>query len=46
MNLNFFKDFYGKRICLLCAEEAPERCHRRLLAEKIAKVYHAPVTHL
>ena len=45
--LDFFKDFQIKRICLLCAEGTPERCHRRLLAEKIAGVYeNVLVTHL
>ena len=45
--LDFFKDFYGKRVCLLCAEATPQRCHRRLLAEKIAGVYaNVSVTHL
>lgn len=45
--LDFFKAFYGKRICLLCAEATPECCHRRLLAEKIASLYtNVSVTHL
>ena len=38
-NLDFFYAFKNKRICILCAESTPERCHRRLLAEKIAKIY-------
>jgi len=25
------------RVCLLCSEERPERCHRRLLAEYLAR---------
>ena len=25
-----------KNVCLLCAEETPEKCHRRLVAESIA----------
>jgi len=25
-------------VCLLCSEEKPDRCHRRLLAERIASV--------
>jgi uncharacterized protein (DUF488 family) len=46
-NMDFFEDFAGKRICLLCAEATPERCHRRLLAEKIASVCeNIQVTHL
>ena len=45
--LDFFKDFEGKRVCLLCAEETPQRCHRRLLAEKVAGGYeNVTVTHL
>lgn len=38
-NLDFFYAFKNKRICILCAESTPEHCHRRLLAEKIAKIY-------
>jgi hypothetical protein len=45
--LDFFEDFHGKRVCLLCAEATPDKCHRRLLAEKIAEVYSGvSVTHL
>ena len=44
--LDFFKDFDGKRICLLCAEETPWQCHRRLLAEKIATAYNISLAHL
>jgi len=45
--LDFFRLYQGKRICLLCAEETPERCHRRLLAEKIAEeVDGTSITHL
>jgi len=46
-SLAFFERFDGKRICLLCAEELPERCHRRLPAEKVADVYKGvTITHL
>lgn len=38
-NLDFFYAFKNKRICILCAESTPERCHRRLIAEKISKTY-------
>lgn len=38
-NLDFFYAFRNKNICILCAESTPEQCHRRLLAEKIAKIY-------
>lgn len=46
-NLDFFYAFQNKRICLLCAENAPEHCHRRLLAEKIARTYdNVTIVHL
>jgi len=32
--------------CLLCAEELPDRCHRRLLAEHLGKVFDVPILHL
>jgi len=41
------EDFDAATICLLCSEPAPERCHRRLIAERLAA--HWPdveVTHL
>ena len=45
--LDFFRLYRNKRICLLCAEETPECCHRRLLAEKIADEYDGTeITHL
>ncbi len=34
-NLDFFSAYPNKRICLLCAEDTPEHCHRRFLAEKL-----------
>lgn len=34
LNYNFLKD---KVCCLLCSEEKPAKCHRRLIAERIAK---------
>ena len=46
-NLDFFEDFSGRKICLLCAEQTSEHCHRRLLAEKITGTYaDVPVIHL
>lgn len=34
----FLRDFGAyERVCLLCSEPTPERCHRRLLAELIAQ---------
>lgn len=37
---NYIADNYfnAEDICLLCTEFSPEYCHRRLVAEKIAKV--------
>ena len=32
--------------CLLCAEETPEECHRRLLAEHFSTEFSAPIIHL
>ena len=34
--LDFFDEFDGKRVYLLCAEDKPQRCHRRLLAERVS----------
>ncbi len=35
-----FSERFGnmKRVCLLCSEETPEHCHRRLFAEMIAEL--------
>ena len=36
----FMKQFGEfERVCLLCSEPTPEKCHRRLLAEMIASEY-------
>jgi hypothetical protein len=35
-----------KRPCLLCAENEPSRCHRRLLAEYLAKEFGGAIIHL
>ncbi len=32
-------DFEGMPSCLLCSEATPERCHRRLVAERLASVW-------
>ena len=46
-DLRFFEDYANKRICLLCAENLPARCHRRLLAERVVAIYpSAEVRHL
>ena len=33
--LNRFKNY--KKVCLLCTEPTPEKCHRRLVAERVKK---------
>jgi uncharacterized protein YeaO (DUF488 family) len=30
-------DFEGATSCLLCSEATPEKCHRRLVAERLAQ---------
>ena len=32
--------------CLLCSEETAEKCHRRLLAEELAKLWDMEIIHL
>ena len=32
--------------CLLCAEDTPVRCHRRLLAEHLSRIFGVPTVHL
>ena len=43
-----FKAKYGKyeRVLLLCSEATPEHCHRRLLAERIARELDIAIVHL
>ncbi len=36
----------GRRVCLLCFEHEPERCHRMLVAEAVAAETGAAVNHL
>lgn len=37
---NFLTDYKDyKNVCVLCSEATPEKCHRRLLAEKIHSLY-------
>jgi len=31
--------FYSRACCLLCSEASPERCHRRLIAERMAAAW-------
>lgn len=37
---------HGGVVCLFCVEDAPEVCHRSLVAERIREVLGVPVTHL
>ena len=41
LNKSDFKD-----ACLLCSEETAEKCHRRLLAEELAKIWDIEIIHL
>ena len=34
------------RFCLLCSEEKSDKCHRRLVAEKMAEIYNMDIIHL
>jgi uncharacterized protein (DUF488 family) len=37
---NFLKDYVNySKVCLLCSEATTEKCHRRLLAEKINQIF-------
>lgn len=44
----FFQKKYMKyeNVLLLCSEVTPEKCHRRLLAEKFAKEIGCKINHL
>lgn len=46
--VDIFKNKYAdyEKILLLCSEATPERCHRRLLAEKISKEMDVKIKHL
>lgn len=41
LNKNEFED-----ACLLCSEETAEKCHRRILAEKLAQIWGIKIIHL
>ena len=41
LNKNDFED-----ACLLCSEETAEKCHRRILAEKLAQIWRIKIIHL
>lgn len=46
--VEYFLNRYGSEesVCLLCSEPTPLQCHRRLIAEKIAKENGATIIHL
>jgi len=35
-----------KRYCLLCSEDTPENCHRRLIAERMSRLLGLEIVHL
>ncbi len=37
INLYDYRDFHNN--CILCSEDTPDKCHRRLLAEYLQKIY-------
>jgi len=44
--LNSLKPSDFNNACLLCSENSPEKCHRRLLAEEMQKLWDIQVVHL
>ena len=44
--LNSLKPSDFDKACLLCSESSPEKCHRRLLAEEMQKLWGIQVIHL
>jgi len=44
--LNRYADMKARSWCLLCSEDAPEHCHRRLIAERIGGIFGMEVIHL
>jgi uncharacterized protein (DUF488 family) len=44
--LNSLKPSDFDNACLLCSENSPEKCHRRLLAEEMQKLWDIQVVHL
>lgn len=41
-----YEKLIDKRICLLCSEEKPENCHRRLIAQRFKDIYGANIIDL
>ena len=44
--LKNYSDSPEVRYCLLCSEVSPVNCHRRLVAEKFAKIFGMEIVHL
>lgn len=42
----YSKAIENEKICLLCSEDTPEFCHRRLVAERFAQIFGADIVHL
>ena len=46
----YIQDVYGehsdKTICLLCSEPTADQCHRRLIANRFAAIFHSEIVHL
>lgn len=41
-----YADAAQKNYCLLCSEDTPQNCHRRLIAERMAKLFDIGIIHL
>ena len=41
-----YSQYIDRPLCLLCSEPTPERCHRRLVAERFSTAFGAEVKHL
>ena len=41
-----YADAKVKKYCLLCSEDTPERCHRRLIAERMSRLMNLEIVHL
>ena len=46
----YIQDVYGvhsdKTVCLLCSEPTADQCHRRLIANRFATIFHSEIVHL
>ncbi len=47
---HYIRDTYEKvadcAVCLLCSEPTAEKCHRRLIAERLSKLFSSEIIHL